>query len=223
MGEVVTIEAFRRSYRIVNPGAGRVGSKLARGEPYERKLLVDCYQQGLKGTAFDVGAHIGNHALYLAAICGFKVHAFEPHPDSLPQLHANIALNPDLDITVHEWAAGDRETRGRFTSGMWVEFDPTRDGDTLKVDRGHVVVHRIDDELDIPDLVVVKVDVEGMEPLVLAGCIGHIERSRPVIYAETHTPAAQDAIADVLEPVGYEMTRAIHMGSTMTRWQHKDG
>ena len=218
MTDVVTIKAFGRSYRINNPGAGRVGSKLARGEPYERKLLVDCYQLGLTGTAFDVGAHIGNHTLYLAAICGLKVHAWEPHDKSRALLEANLALN-DVDVTVHSWAAGAADTRGRFTRGMWIEFDPTREGDTIKLERGHIPVHRIDDHLDVPDLSVIKVDVEGMEAQVIEGALGHIGRSRPVIYSETHTTESHASVAELLEPVGYRMTRAIHMGSTMERWE----
>lgn len=219
MPEVVEIEAFDRSYRINNPGEGRVGSKLSRGEPYERKLLVDCYQQHFTGTAFDVGAHIGNHTLYLAAICGLTVHSWEPFDDSRADLHANLALNPGLDVTVHDWAAGATATRGRFTSGMWIEFDPTRDGDKLTLERGHVRVDRIDDNLDVPDLSLIKIDVEGMEADVIAGAIGHIERSKPTIYAETHTRTSHDSVAAHLEPLGYRVTRTIRMGSPMERWQ----
>lgn len=206
------IRAFGRSYRIVNPGPGRVGSKLSRGEPYERKLLVDCYQQDLTGTAFDVGAHIGNHSLYLAAICGLRVHAWEPCGASRAQFAANLALNPDMDVTVHSWAAGAADNRARFTGGM-----------SLKLERGDVPVHRIDDHLDVRDLSVIKVDVEGMESAVLTGVMGHIDRSRPVIYSETHTKESHAAVAALLEPAGYAMTRAIHMGSVMERWQHPEG
>lgn len=219
MPDTVTIEAFDRSYKINNPGAGRVGSKLVNGEPYERKLLVDAYQLGLSGTAFDIGAHIGNHALYLAAICGFAVHAWEPFAESRAQLEANVALNPGIDVTVHGWAAGASDDRGRFTKGMWLEFDPTRDGDKLTLDRGGVPVHRIDDHLDVDDLAVIKVDVEGMEAPALEGALGHIERCRPVIYSETHTRTSHRTVAALLEPLGYVMDKAIRMGSTMERWR----
>jgi len=219
MPDVVTIEAFGRSYRIVNPGAGRVGSKLANGEPYERKLLVDIHQLGLTGTAFDVGGHIGNHALYLAAICGFRVHSWEPYGESLAALRGNVALNPGMAVEVHEWAAGARTDRGRFTKGMWLEFDPTRDGAAMKLERGDVPVRRIDDELDVDDLAVMKIDVEGMEADVIAGAIGHIDRCRPVIYSETHTPESHASVADLLEPLGYRMDKAIRMGSVMERWR----
>lgn len=219
VGDIVTISVDDRSYRIVNPGAGRVGSKLANGEPYERKLLQDVLRRQLSGVAFDVGAHIGNHTLYLAAICGLHVHAWEPHDRSRSMLEENLALNPTLDVTVHGWAAGAADGRGRFTDGMWIEFDPTRDGDKLKLDRGGVPVHRIDERIDVENLAVVKVDVEGMEADVLAGMERHLTRCRPVVYAETHTDESKDSITKILHPIGYSITGTIRMGSTMTVWE----
>lgn len=219
MNDVVTIDGFGPAYRIVNPGPGRVGSKLVHGEPYEKKLLVDVQSLGLTGTAFDIGAHIGNHSLFLAAACGLKVHAWEPYDQSRAILEGNVALNPDLDIEVHDWGCGDSDNRGRFTSGMWIEFDPTRDGAKMALDRGHVQVHRIDDHVDVPDLAVIKVDVEGMEAAALAGAVRHIERSHPVIYAESHSKRASRRVAEVLEPLGYRMDKRIQMGSVMERWQ----
>lgn len=216
--DIVRIARGGRSYRITNPGPGRVGSKLAHGEPYEKKLLQEILRQGYSGTAFDIGAHIGNHTLWLAAICGLKVHAWEPYEDSRRQLLANLDLNPALDVTVHDWAAGDRDTHGRFTSGMWLEFDPTRDGAAMKVDRGDVPVHRIDDYVQVDDLAVVKVDVEGMEAQALRGAIHNIERCLPVIYAEAHTADDHSSVADVLEPLGYVHTYTVRMGSPMDRW-----
>lgn len=214
----VTITAHERSYRIVNPG-GRVGSKLAQGIPYEHKLLGDVFERGLSGTAFDVGSHVGNHALYLGAVCGLKVHAWEPHAPTLRRLEGNVALNPELDITVHSWGAGEADAVGKFTSGRWIEFDPSRDGATIHLDRGDVPVHAIDDRLDVEDLVVVKIDVEGMEAPALAGMRRHLTRSGPVVYAETHRKTDDEKIGAVLEPLGYERSGRIEMGSVMVVWE----
>lgn len=217
--ETVEIKAFGKRYLINNPGAGRVGSKLAHGEPYEKRLLVEIYQQSYRGTAFDIGAHIGNHSLWLAAICGLKVYAWEPHDGSRDQLTANLALNPDLDITVYPWAAGDVDAVGRFTKGMWLEFDPDREGAHLKLNRGDVQVHVIDQQMNIPDLSVVKIDVEGMEPHVLRGMIRHLTDYKPVVYAETHTDEMREEISSILTPLGYTNTKDIQMGSLMTKWE----
>lgn len=213
-----TITQGTRSYRIADPG-GRVGSKIRHGEPYERKLLTDVRQHRLTGTAFDVGAHVGNHTLYLAAVCGLKVHAWECHAPTAERLRDNLALNPDLDVTVHTWAAGAEAGFGRLTGERWVEFDPTRDDSGTVEAGGDIRIAAIDDELHVDDLAVVKVDVEGTEADVLAGMIRHLARCTPLVYAETHTPEAHKLTADVLEPLGYRMTRAIHMGSTMERWE----
>lgn len=214
------IKAYGRSYTINNPGSGRVGSKLNLGIPYEKLMLQDIYQHHFTGVAFDIGAHIGNHTLYLAAVCGLQVYAWEPYPSTYQLLLDNIALNPTLDIIPFDWACGDRVTRGRFTQGMWIEFDPTREGDKLKLDRGEVPVYPIDAKLTVPNLSVVKVDVEGMEAQVLTGMVDHLGRSLPTVYTEAHTDEDKDKISAILTPLGYEITRILHMGSRQIRWQH---
>lgn len=216
MSDPLTIEAHGTSYRIISPG-GRIGSKLERGIPYEHALLEQIWRLGLEGSAFDVGAHVGNHSLWLAAVCGLKVHAFEPHPKSLPLLQESVALNP-FDITIHAWGAGAAHARARFTPGMWLSFDPERDGEKLTLDRGHVEVHPIDEMLDVEDLVLIKVDVEGMEADVLRGATRHIIRSRPEIFAETHTKKARRRTDEVLVPLGYHLKSVIQMGSPMGWW-----
>lgn len=218
MPDIVTIEAFGRSYRINNPG-GRIGSKVEHGEPYERKLLTDIAQLGLTGTAFDVGAHVGNHSLFLAAVCGLRVHAWECHPSTAERFLDNLELNPTLNITLHTWAAGAVRGDAHLTPGRWVEFDPTRGDKGQIAPGGPITVDRIDDRLNVDDLAVVKVDVEGTEHDVLAGMVGHLMRCRPVVYTETHSKRASRRVAEVLEPLGYRMDRGIHMGSTMERWR----
>ena len=99
-----------------------------------------------------------------------------------------------------------------------MEFDPTREGATMKLERGEIPVHRIDDQLDVPDVAVVKVDVEGMEAQVLAGMTRHIETCRPVIYCETHTRLAQEQIRRILQPRGYRLDKVLQMGSPQHRW-----
>lgn len=204
-------------YRIGDCG-GRVGAWLAKGAPYEHKLLYQIRDRHPTGSAFDVGAHVGNHTLFLAAL-GLKVWAWEPYGPTRDLLRANVLLNPHLDITVVPWAAGDRDTVGRFTKGMWLEFDPAREGATMKVDRGDIPVHPIDSRLNVDDLAVVKIDVEGMEPHVLRGMRDHLLRNLPVVYCETHDDAAESEQRAVLEPLGYSLAETIKMGSPVTRWE----
>ena len=214
-------------YRIADPG-GRIGWTFsAKNLPYEWRLLRQIRSLGLSGSAFDIGAHVGNHALWMAAVCGLEVHAWEPYPASRRQLEANLALNPGVNIHVYDWAAGDRDGFGEFSEGAWTGFDPSRDGarflpgtgeEKFLPGPGRIPMHRIDDHLDVSDLAVVKVDVEGMEPEALAGMIRHLEASKPVVYAETHTDEAMERVGAVIGPLGYSKTLTIHMGSRMDRW-----
>lgn len=212
--DVVTIEAFGKSYRINNPG-GRIGSFITQGQPYERRLLYDIYnlvQDGTidqDGVAIDVGAHVGNHALFMAAICGLPVFAFEPFPKFYLQLVDNLKLNPRIANMVATFpvALGDRVTTGLYRKGMKIQLD-----------RGDTKVAPLDGVVDAP-IGVIKVDVEGMEPEVLRGAVNTITKYRPVIYTEAHTKAASGAVGSVLRPLGYKITRRIQMGSMMERWQ----
>lgn len=205
-------------YRMHDCG-GRVGVWLAKGAPYEHQLLYQIKELDLGGTVFDVGAHVGNHTIYLAAH-GYKVQAWEPHEPSREILMSNLELNPHLadNIVVHEWAAGDRLTHGRFTKGMWLEFDPTRGGANMKLERGDIPVMPIDGKVQVDDLTVVKVDVEGMEPHVLRGMVDLLSEFRPIVYAETHSQEKEQEIRTILKPLGYSRTEIIEMGSPMHRW-----
>lgn len=205
---VHTVTSAGRSYRIAADDGGRIHAKVSRGEPYERRLLTDVRQRHHSGTAVDVGAHIGNHTLYLAAVCELRVLAFEPRPATFAALESNLALNPHLDIEAHMVALGASSGSGALGPRMTVEPGP-----------GDVEVAAFDDRFRLDDLAVVKVDVEGMEAEVLAGMVGHLERCGPTVYVEAHTDDDEAAHRAVLEPLGYALTRRLHMGSTMHRWE----
>jgi FkbM family methyltransferase len=211
MERVVTLERHGATWRIHDPG-GRVGAHLAQGRPYEPQLLDEIHARGFTGTALDVGAHVGNHTLYMAAVCGLAVVAFEPDATSFSALRSNVDLNPALRpyIACMRAAAGPHAGRARVGRGMRVHY----------YDHGDVYVVRIDDVCAATtDVSVVKVDVEGWEHLALAGATELLARCRPVVYAETHTRTAGRKTAAVLEPLGYTATGRIVMGSTMERWE----
>lgn len=207
-GDVVTIERHGRTYSIHNPG-GLIGRPLAAGRPYEARLLDEIHGLGLTGTAIDVGAHVGNHTLFLAEVCGLRVIAVEPDPRSFRMLLANLDLNPTVRVDAYRLAAGAGPGTGRLARGMTVDPDP--DGD--------VPIRALDELVELPDLALVKVDVEGYEPAVLAGLGRHLTRSGPIVYAETHTRTADRATGAVLEPFGYHRTGEVSMGSKMVRWE----
>lgn len=206
---MLTISRHGHSYHIINPG-GRIGSKLARGEPYEAMLLDHIWSEGYTGTAVDVGAHVGNHALFFAAVCGLTVYAFEPDDLAFLMLTENVAIN-DLPVYPIKLGLGAEPGRATFVKDM-----------VLDVGVGPVQVERLDTCMDhAPSLKLpiafIKVDVEGMEAEVMKGATGFLPG--PDVYSETHSKTQSRKMAAVLEPYGYEMVKSFPMGSTMEMWR----
>jgi len=196
------IRAHDRSYRINDPG-GLIGKSLRAGVPYEARVLQHIYRKGLIGLAVDIGASVGNHTLWFAAICGLRVIAVEPL--DFERLRANVALNPDLDIEVWPWALG--ETYG---CGTVIGAPAHAIGDSFPADG--VKIQPLDGQDIGEPVVLLKIDVEGMEPEVLRGAERTIRNDRPLIFAEAQDEAADERVADILEPLGY--TRGKVFGAT---------
>lgn len=193
-GEVLRLEAHGREYKM-HEFTGKLANCMRAGKPYERKLLEHIYSQGFSGVAIDAGAHVGNHTMWMAVICGLKVVAFEP--GRFEDLCRNIKLNGVEDqVKAYSYALSDKEEklaymgRGKFRPGP--------------EDQATFETARIDD-FGLKDVALLKVDVEGMEPKVLRGGEKTIRRCRPVIYAEEWGQDEHNAIAEVLEPWGYRM------------------
>jgi FkbM family methyltransferase len=197
------IEAHGERYRIGDPG-GVIGAALREGRPYEAPLLEHIYERGFAGLAIDVGAHIGNHALWLAVVCGLEVIAVEPLTPA--EVTRNVELNA-LQGRVRVWpfALGAREGRigttgkGRLRGEGSIQVEPL-------------------DAIDLRGVSLIKVDVEGMEADVLRGAERTIARERPVIYAEAWDTAAHQRVAAVLDPLGYRHTNTF--GATpLEEWE----
>lgn len=173
-----------------------IGSRIARRRMfYERDLLEDLRRRVGHGLAVDVGAHIGNHTIWMAKVCGLDVVALEPHEQSRRQLVANVARNRlAKKVTVHAVAAGNSHGAGRIripdatNSGMVQVLPGT----------GHVPIVPIDSlNLTRRRVAVMKIDVEGAALPVLEGAAETIARDLPILYVETDEP---DAAAELLGP-----------------------
>lgn len=166
------------------------------GRPYELPLLEHIWRLGLSGTAVDVGANIGNHALWFAAVCGLRVEAFEPV--FAVELARNVEINNlGSSITVHPVGLGDSDATAEHVGPHG----------RLSVGEGEIPLRRLDD-YPLTDVALIKIDVEGMEAAVLRGAEQTIREHRPVIFAEEwdSDPRWHQDIADVLSGYGYRMT-----------------
>ncbi len=163
------------------------------GKFYEQKELTYLGRGFPKGGTFvDIGANIGNHSLYFALIGGAaKVVPVEPNPVAYRLLIANILSNRLADVV-------DLSRLGVGVSDVEADGFAMEDRDrnigaarmipnegTIKTLPGDVLCKDLE-----PDLI--KVDVEGMELLVLAGLAQTIQRRRPKLFVEVDIVNEQD-------------------------------
>jgi len=159
-------------------------------------------------TVVDVGAHVGIWTANFAQVFD-KVVAFEPCPENLLPLYKNT--DGLENVTVHDAAVAEgpdvlalkRLRSGN--SGMWRLSGP---GEEIKADSYFVRVISLD-SMEIPDVDLIKIDVEGMEPRVLLGARETIQTHRPVLCVEAKEPDSETRINMVLDYLGvpYKMTR----------------
>jgi FkbM family methyltransferase len=132
-------------------------------------------------TTLDVGANIGYVASIMAVRAGRAgaVHCFEPHPSLAARLRENVqswrkisALAP---VIVRQVAAGSRTGNAQLeipedflgNQGTARLSDEKSDSGAQRI---HVEIARLDDVLrDLPEIGIMKVDVEGHELEVLEG------------------------------------------------------
>lgn len=175
---------------ITNP-RDEIQKHHARGSFYEAEELEIIRKWCPPGAVFcDIGANIGNHALYtLKFLHPAKVILFEPNPDVIRILLTNLGLNGVLDrcdlshlgIGLSDVPAENRAIsarRGNLGAGRIVDSDQASGGIPLR---------RGDDILGDMAPTFLKIDVEGMEMAVFAGLAQTIARHRPTIFVEVDT------------------------------------
>jgi FkbM family methyltransferase len=166
---------------------------LLKGHFYEETFLRYIQSLDLSGTYLDIGAYIGTHTVFFAMMCPTtRVHSFEPQPTFFSRLVANVEMNGLSErVVTHRFALSERSS-----DHIRLSFE----GET-----SDVAIRRLDDVVSEPvDLV--KMDVEGMEPLVLAGARRLLRRDRPVVFAEARTNNEYVATATQLRTLGYRRT-----------------
>lgn len=135
-------------------------------------------------TLYDVGANVGHHTMLLSAHVD-EVIAFEPMPANRAALEDKIVLNGLPNVRVFPVALSDRAG-----SASMIIPNPTNPGEAqISTHPGGVVVETVrGDDLvrsaRLPRIDLLKVDVEGHEPEVLAGLAETLRRDRPCVLLE---------------------------------------
>lgn len=154
------------------------------------------------GLVIDVGANVGHYCMRFSELAD-RVIAFEPVPTTFAHLAANARFF-GRNVTLVNAALSDRTG---FT-GISV---PAEDGlpnfylANLSAEAElKVMTIRLDD-LSLPKVSLLKIDVEGHEKEALAGMWETIQRDKPVIIIET----GEDWVRNELTRRGYRCERLV--------------
>ncbi len=145
----------------------------------EKRLMERCLNSlsQERTVAIDIGANVGLFTIALAGIGYSEIHAFEPVPQTFARLKANITNNRLVkNISLNCLAVGSEEGFAEFQI-----FDNSPAINRLVKSSNHhlkitstqrVPITTLDQycsEQEISKIDFLKIDVEGMEPLVIQG------------------------------------------------------
>lgn len=201
---VVTLIVGEQRYSIFLPNheSDYIQKKImAEKKPYELQMLEDIQQRVQQDDlVLDIGANIGNHTLYIAAISGCKVIAFEPNQALIGALLASIELN-DLSsrVSVRALGLGKTKAKGHFEK----EFPDNLGAQSIVVGDGGIQIVSLDSLQFEQPVKLLKIDVEGMEFQVLQGAEALLRKDRPILYVECQTENDFRSVTGWLDSQGY--------------------
>jgi len=147
-------------------------------EPYETSLLLSLAAPGT--TVLDVGANIGFHTVQFARAVGptGRVISFEPDPENLRVLGHNVRANCfDHVVIVPKAAAATTAPLRLFRSsenrGDHRVYDSGDARDVIEIDA--VAVDDVLADVEGP-VSLIKLDIQGAEPMALRGMRQFIEK-----------------------------------------------
>ncbi len=159
-------------------------------EPDETTFFISRLHTG--DTVLDIGANIGWFTLVAAKHIGpaGTIHAFEPRPITYSMLSKTVSQN-GLRNFVHLWEYALSDSAGEVILN-WAANTDNPGGSFVTTDKtgqaGHESVRVRAAKLDelLPDVApdVIKIDVEGAEPMVFSGAVNALGRRKPIILSE---------------------------------------
>jgi len=176
---------------------------------WERDVLRhDIFNVAEDDIVIDVGAHIGLYTLYAARKASKgRVIAIEPDRENFVLLEHNVAINGFHNVVLLNAAAAQKEDVERFYVGVDHCESSIRPFADSKISRSYIVrtttIDRLLEEVKIPKLDWIKVDVEGAEPKVLRGSMNALGRYNAKVLVEV---SSEETILVLLQ-CGYSLRK----------------
>ncbi|MGL5010114.1 MAG: FkbM family methyltransferase [Paracoccaceae bacterium] len=171
-------------------------------EPEELAIIARHFPLG--GAFLDIGTNIGNHTLYVAKFLrASRIVCIEPNPAAIAVLESNIMLNAIHRVVDGQYLGIGLSDHASETASMRV---PVKNlgGSRVIEGAGDIRLARADTLLAGQTFDLVKIDVEGMELMVLAGMEGLLKTHRPKMFIEVDNTNAE-GFDRWVKTVGYQV------------------
>ena len=148
---------------------------------------------GKDDVVIDIGANVGDSALWWWIYFDAKVISFEPLKKTFDILDENVKLNR-ANIEIHNSALGKGSPIYGDSNGGMFSFNGEKSLETVRLD-----------DLNLKKVDIVKIDVEGFELDVIEGAMDTLTRFKPRIIIETHSSKLRSLCHETLSKLGYEL------------------
>ena len=187
--KIVDVAINGYSFKIqIDPSNGFIDEQIFVSGSYEPDILAVIQEHlSIGGTYIDIGANIGQHALFAAAVVGQKgtVHAFEPIKKLSEQIRFSVEANHFTDrFKIHNLACG------AIASTAHIDINTQNIGgskiDTTRKDSEAMIYITPADTIlkEVPSIDLIKIDTEGFELEVLEGLQATLTKHTPSLIIE---------------------------------------
>lgn len=185
------------------------------GTFFELELLEHLALRGpAHGVFIDIGANIGNHAVFFGKFLAEHVVCIEPHPALVPILTRNLEGNAVAAASVLPYAAGRnagrgyisraKELAGKNIGNSSVQSERPEQSFEVQIASLDQLLRPLASVLGDRQITCLKIDVEGGELDVLHGGTGILRTHRPQVVIELASREARATARAFFADNGYE-------------------
>lgn len=178
-------------------------------EPAMQKIMVNVVKPG--DIVYDLGANNGLHGLLMAGLVapGGQVFNFEPFEENIGEIVENYSFNNITNYTNIQAAVSDKVGTETFSLGKHHKQGAIVQGEVTNSNNITVPVISLDAfiEKGNPGPVFIKMDIEGAEGPALHGFSKNIDKFRPLMIIELHSPEQDLMVGQFLQKHGYTAYR----------------
>jgi FkbM family methyltransferase len=165
--------------------------------------LIDRIMQRKPGSMIHAGTFFGDMLPTFSRSCPGTVYAFEPVLENYVLAKLCIETNKLENVYLQNAALSESTSIAHIDTGN--EGQEHRGGSSELSDAGQLVGLLTIDSLGIDDIVVIQLDVEGLELPALRGARATIERNAPIVMVEDNLRTCNA----FLKELGYSHIRTI--------------